>query len=171
MPGATMSWRDLSTPGYLVLFTTLVFWVVLRWFRGNIVLFWILASPGVILHELAHWMVAFVTLGPGFIQLWPRRMGSAWSLGRVPIHNPAWYNAAFIGLAPLLLIPLAYFVFRYGTPAALHWTNAWRVPVTAFLAAECLLECVPSWPDLRMASKQLIPGLILGAIAYFVWRK
>ncbi|MBU2784592.1 hypothetical protein HAP93_02230 [Acidithiobacillus ferriphilus] len=152
---------------YVTAALTLLLVALLRLFRGHVALFWLAALPGVILHELTHWMVAFVTLGrPGFIQLWPKKTGGGYSLGRVPIHNPTWYNAALIGFSPLLLIPLAYLVIRYGTPASVNLWNAWRIPVAALFAAECLLECVPSAMDMRIAARQLIPALVvLGLIA------
>lgn len=158
-------------PAYVLGAITLIWIGVLRLFRGRIVLFWLMALPGVILHELSHWMVAFVTLGrPGFPRFIPKKMGNVYALGRVPIHNPRWYNGGLIGLSPLLLIPLAYFIIRMGTPATITWLGLWRFLLAPWLAAECLLECLPSLPDLRLARLSIIPLAIIAAGLFLYYR-
>ncbi len=156
-----MSPLELSIP-----FT--LFWLaVLRLFRGHIVFFWFVAIPGVILHELAHWFVAFLTYGqPGFVSLIPKRVNGGYALGRVPIHNPRWFNAGLIGLAPLLLIPLAYFVLHYGLPSRLRWASGWQMLATPWIAAECLLECLPSRMDLQITLKSVFPAILLAGFLY-----
>ena len=140
---------------------------MLRLFRGHIVIFGFLALPGVILHELAHWSIAFLTLGqPGFISLIPKRVNGGYALGRVPIHNPRWFNAGLIGLAPLLLIPLAYFVLHFGLPSQLSWAGAWQMLATPWITAECLMECLPSRMDMHIALRSGIPALIIIGLLY-----
>jgi hypothetical protein len=115
-------------------------------------------------------MVAFITLGqPGFPRFIPKKMGNAYALGRVPIHNPRWFNGALIGLSPLLLMPLAYAVIVYGTPGRFSWLGGWQFILTPLIAAECLLECIPSRPDLRLVSLSAIPLGIVGVMAYLFW--
>ena len=161
----------MFSPGDLAGLLTIIWVLVLRLFRRNIVALWMVALPGVILHELAHWTIAFVTIGrPGFPRFLPKRMGNAWALGRVPIHHPRWYNGGLIGLAPLLLIPLAGLVLHDGIPNTFHWGAAWKFVVVPFVAAECLLECLPSPADWRLARMSAIPLLLLG-LAGFLWWK
>ena len=158
------------TPLELAGALTLIWVLILRLFRHNIVAFWLAALPGVILHEMSHWMMAFATFGrPGFPRFIPKKMGSAYALGRVPIHNPRWFNGALIGLSPLLLMPLAYAVIVYGTPERFSWLGSWRLILTPLIAAECLLECIPSRPDLRLVSLSAIPLGIVGVMAYLFW--
>ena len=158
------------TPLELAGALTLIWVLILRLLRRNIVAFWLAALPGVILHEMTHWMVAFATFGrPGFPRFIPKKMGNAYALGRVPIHNPRWFNGALIGLSPLLLMPLAYAVIVYGTPGRFSWLGGWQFILTPLIAAECLLECIPSRPDLRLVSLSAIPLGIVGVMAYLFW--
>ncbi len=68
-----------------------VLWVlILRLFRRHVVAFWLAALPGVILHEISHWMVAFITLGqPGFPRFIPKKMGNAYALAACRSITPA----------------------------------------------------------------------------------
>jgi hypothetical protein len=116
-------------------------------------------------------MVAFVTLGqPGFPRFIPKKMGNVYALGRVPIHNPRWYNGALIGLAPLLLILLAYCIIVYGTPLSFTWLGVWRFALIPFLAAECLVECIPSSADMRLTGKSAVPLGLAAVVAYIYWQ-
>jgi hypothetical protein len=106
----------------------------------------------------------------GVPSIHPQEMGNVYALGRVPIHNPRWYNGGLIGLSPLLLIPLAYFIIRMGTPATITWLGLWRFLLVPWLAAECLLECLPSLPDLRLARLSIIPLAIIAAGLFLYYR-
>lgn len=145
--------------------------LVLRRFRHRLLALWLVALPGVILHELAHWLMATITMGrpdpPGLL---PKRLSpGVWSLGRVPVRNIRWWNGAFIGLAPLLLAPLTFFILRYGIPSRYAWSSAWRFLPFPFLAAECLIECLPSPPDRRIALASLPFLLVAGWLAWLFW--
>jgi hypothetical protein len=69
----------------------------------------IFVLPGTFVHELLHLLVGMIMNGkPVTISLWPRRVGQGhWILGAVGFANLRWYNAMFIGLAPLLAILVA----------------------------------------------------------------
>jgi len=95
----------------------------------------------------------------------PRREGRGFVLGSVAFGNLRWYNAFFIGMAPLALLPLAYgiFLWRLGGNPDLSW------PETAvmYLLANLLFGSVPSWQDLRTAAKSPVGWLLLAGI--LVW--
>src|SRR5688572_29199551 len=77
-------------------------------------LFALLVLPGTTLHEVAHWLVAVLSNGrPHAPSVIPNFAGRRWTLGEVVIANPTWYNRAPIALAPLLLLPLAYFCYQW----------------------------------------------------------
>ena len=72
---------------------------------GSIKLYAVVTLPGTFLHELAHYVAAATLNGhPGNFNLVPN--GN--TLGSVTFR-PNWYNAATVGLAPLLLAPLTVF--------------------------------------------------------------
>lgn len=151
-------------PQTVILILTLADVVLLRGLRRYFALFWMAALPGVVLHELSHWTTALFTNGqPSFPRFWPQKIPGGYSMARVPILNPRWYNGVFIGLSPLLLIVIAFATIVYGSPQTWSWAQAWRVVIIPIIAAECLVECVPSPADWRIAGKSLWP--LLAAVA------
>lgn len=107
----------------------------------------VVALPGTAVHELAHFVVAFV-LGarPSFPSLIPVRTEGGWRLGEVRFR-PGRLRAMFVGLAPILLAPIA-----------LWWAMTMLVhvswPLYAFhvwIVAALLSACWPSKADWRLA--------------------
>jgi len=135
--------------------------------------FWLvslLALPGTFCHELCHWLVGTALNGqPLRFTVLPRREGRGYVLGSVALGNLRWYNAFFIGLAPLLLLPLAYglFLWRLGDRPQLGWPEAAMV----FLLANLLFAALPSWQDLRIAARSPIGWLLLAGGLAWGWRK
>ncbi|WP_133478905.1 hypothetical protein [Cognatilysobacter segetis] len=124
-----------------------------------------LALPGTLAHELAHYGVAWVLRGdPRLPTLWPERNAQGWRLGSVAFRAP-WWRAGPIALAPLMLLP-----------ASLAWI-AWLVAdargawlaLHAWIAGTLLSAALPSRTDLRIAAPSL---LVLGValVAYALWR-
>jgi hypothetical protein len=135
--------------------------------------FWLcslLALPGTVCHEACHWLVGKLLHGqPIHFTVIPRREGHGFVLGSVGFKNLRWYNAFFIGLAPLALLPLAYglLLWRLGANPVLGWSEAGMV----FLLANLVFAALPSWADLRIAAKSPIGWLLLaGALAWGWWR-
>ncbi len=131
--------------------------------------FWLvslLALPGTFCHELCHWLVGTLLNGqPLRFTVLPRREGRGYVLGSVALGNLRWYNAFFIGLAPLLLLPLAYglFLWRLGASPEFGWPEAGMV----FLLANLVFAALPSWQDLRIAARSPLGWLLLaGGLAW-----
>ena len=135
--------------------------------------FWLIslvALPGTLCHELCHWLVGTLLNGrPVRFTVIPRREGRGFVLGSVALANLRWYNAFFIGLAPLLLLAAAYGIFqwRLGGHPLLGWTEAGVV----FLLANLLFGAVPSGPDLRIAARSPIGWLLLAGLLGWGWRR
>lgn len=127
--------------------------------------FWLvslLALPGTFCHEVCHWVVGQVMNGqPVRFSVIPRREGRGYVLGSVHFANLRWYNAFFIGMAPLLMLPLAYglFLWRLGARPVLGWPEAAMV----YLLANLVFGSVPSWQDVRIAARSPIGWLLLAA--------
>jgi hypothetical protein len=119
--------------------------------------------PGTIVHEGAHWVAAFLLNGqPSSLSVWPKRLENGnWLLGSVSIRNLTWYNGVFIGLAPLgsfiLLLLLA--------PQYSNWSFSQRDIWYWVCSSPILLFCLPSWPDLKVVTKSLLPVLFLAIAA------
>lgn len=137
--------------------------------------------PGTLLHELAHLAVAFIIGGrPVGFTVIPRRtvaLGAdgtprrVWLLGAVTIANPSALAALPSALAPLLLLPVAWFLYRswfcWFPPDVLHTLMMYVAVVV------CSGSALPSGQDLRVAfSRPLGVALytLLGAGAWYAWR-
>lgn len=135
--------------------------------------FWLcalLALPGTVCHELSHWAVGRLLGGrPVRFTVIPRREGRGFTLGAVAFANLRWYNAFFIGLAPLLLLPAAWALFRWrlGGRLALGWPEL----ALGFLLANLVFAAVPSGQDLRIAARSPVAWLLLaGGLGWAGWR-
>jgi len=138
--------------------------------RRSLWLLSLAALPGTLCHELCHWGVGKVLGGrPTHFTVLPRREGRGYVLGSVGFSNLRWYNAPFVGLAPLLLLPLAYglLLWRLGARPGLGWSEAGMV----YLHANLLFAALPSGQDLRIAARSPLGWLLLAAgLAWGGWR-
>lgn len=114
--------------------------------------------PSTLLHELAHYLLAHVTGSrPTPIDLVPRRDGAEWVLGSVVFH-PKPLTAAFVALAPLLLLVPAWQIWQ--SLGAEPWDE---LVVKGLLFGWCLKGSPPSSADWVVAAKYPL-GLALTAL-------
>ncbi len=117
----------------------------------------LLALPGTLAHELAHYLVALLLMAkPQFPSLLPQRNEHGWRLGSVAFRA-GWLRSLPIALAPLALLPLA-----------LYWAATWMAPsaglayvAQAWIVAAFVSASLPSSADFRIA----LPALALFALA------
>ena len=111
-------------------------------------LFWILAWPGTVVHELMHLIVGTVTLGnPVSFNVFPEPpTDRGQCLGSVEFSNIGWWNALPVGIAPLLILP-----FAIGYAAKMHFEFTWWGWFTAWVVASIISQCWPSGSDWRIA--------------------
>ena len=133
--------------------------------------FWLcalLALPGTLCHEACHWLVGKVLNGqPVHFTVLPRQEGHGFVLGAVAFRHLCWYNAFFVGMAPLLLLPLAYglLLWRLGSQPTLGWPEA----AMLFLLANLVFAALPSWQDVRIAARSPIGWLLLAGALVWGW--
>lgn len=129
-------------------------------------LYAIIALPGTLAHELAHYLVALLLFAqPSFPSLIPQRTGRGWRMGSVAFRAGI-LRAVPIALAPIMLLPLALFwAVHWLAPAAdlMYWLHAWIVG--ALLSA-----CLPSTADFKLAIPALMVLAVLAALAWFFSR-
>ena len=104
------------------------------------------------MHEACHYIVGLLlNAKPVSVSLWPRRQGNSWILGSVGFTHITLWNAAFVGLAPLLMLPLAWGLFTYWMLAAYaaQWYISWLV--SGYFIACCLFGGWPSSTDIKVA--------------------
>ena len=115
--------------------------------------------PGTLAHEGAHWIVAFLLNGqPGSFSVWPKKLENGnWVLGSIAMQNLTWYNGIFIGLAPLVSFCLLLLV----APQYSTWDFSQRDLWYWVCTSPVLLLCLPSFQDLKVVLKSLLPVILL----------
>jgi len=129
----------------------------------------IFVLPGTFVHELLHLLVGLIlNAKPVSVSLMPRKVGPGrWILGAVGFSNIRWYNAVFVGVAPLLAIVVAMLF----APEANGWTLHRADILHWICTAPVLVMCWPSSTDLRIALKSWsLMGLAIGLIAWYLRR-
>ncbi len=117
----------------------------------------LLAMPGTLAHELAHYLVALALYAkPDFPSLVPQRTLHGWRLGSVTFRAGL-VRALPIALAPFALLPLAlWWAVTLMAPAAgaIYFVHGWIV-------AALVSASLPSSADFKIA----LPALAVIAIA------
>ena len=129
-------------------------------------LYWLFTLPGTFVHELAHWLVAFLTgARPGFPSLVPhKRDEGGWVLGSVTFR-PGWLSGGLVSLAPVYLMPpLALWVYRELSAASGMAVQGGG----GYLFAVLVLSCWPSRADLGIAFRYPMGSLLVLGVAYLV---
>lgn len=73
--------------------------------------------PGTILHELMHFLVGlFLNAKPCNFTILPRKGDGGYVMGSVGFTNITFYNAIPSSMAPLLLLPIGFYLNRYFLP-------------------------------------------------------
>lgn len=115
--------------------------------------FFLFYLSGTALHELAHYCAGLISNArPVSFSLVPRRTASnQWILGSVSFANIRWYNAALVGLAPLLIlaVPILVALVRLASAHIFSW---WDLLI-ACLLAPAYLSFLPSKSDWLIALK------------------
>ena len=124
-----------------------------------------LELPATAMHELSHWLVAFLTGSrPGFPSLWPKREGNHWVLGTVTF-SPGTWTAGGVALAPaLILMPVAYWGL-FVRPKELLVSEI----IAGLGYGYAAWGCVPSSTDFEIALKYplgttIIVGFVFGSL-------
>lgn len=141
-----------APPGLYYTATVAGLMVLLRLSRQLGAVFLLITFPVTLAHELTHLVLGYLTGGqPSGHRIIPRRSARGYILGSVTCNNVRWYNGLFIGLAPLLLLPLAFAVLVWRVrlqPQPALTEAAWSLSIAGLAVAS-----LPSMQDiLRGAS-------------------
>jgi hypothetical protein len=126
----------------------------------------LLTAPGTYLHELSHAIVGFLTgARPTRLSIVPNLKQNAegkiqGTFGVTEFANVNAFNGAFVGLAPLLLIPVGLSLIGLTT-----WESPLLKVLEAWLVASVLYDAKPSSMDLEIAKRFWYGPVILGAAA------
>lgn len=126
----------------------------------------LVALPGTSLHEFSHYLVALCLGGkPTFPSLLPTKTDKVWRLGEVRFR-PGYLRSMFVGMAPLLLAPLAWWwatTWLTGASWPLYALHAWIV-------AALMHACWPSKTDWKLALPALVVVIPLAAVVAWYFR-
>ncbi len=160
-------------------------------FTGSIdyavVAYFLLLLPGIVVHEAAHWVTAWVLgLKPGKFTIWPKRRGRMVGLGSVTALRGGPLRDSLVGMAPLIAgtILVAGMASAWFGGAELEqnlaggslarWFEAlaaaFRRPDSALWAYGIFVIAngmMPSAPD-REPLKPLLVYIALAALVYFL---
>ena len=140
-----------TTPAAPYLAAVVILMLLLIAARRLGALFLVTSFPVTVAHELTHLLAGLLSNGrPSQLRLLPRRSAHGYVLGSVTCSNVRWYNGLVIGLAPLLLLPVAVGLLLWRTRAGPGLTLA-ELP-WAYLIACLAHASLPSWQDLRVAA-------------------
>jgi len=125
----------------------------------------LLTLPATIMHELSHLTLSVITLGkPVKINLIPKKTKNGIIYGYVESSNINIWNAALIGLAPLILLILGViFLFKYLIPEK----NIFFIILDFYIVLMFIEGGIPSKEDLKIAIKSW-PLLFIGIILSFI---
>ena len=115
--------------------------------------------PGTILHETMHFIVGLLlNAKPCNFTLFPRRNENGYVMGSVGFTNITFYNAIPASMAPLMLLPIGFYLNRYFLPnMAPTFTNY----VLYVLLQTIIIEnALPSSADFKVARMYFL-GIIM----------
>ncbi|MBF0419473.1 MAG: hypothetical protein HQL78_04840 [Magnetococcales bacterium] len=125
---------------------------------------------GVVLHEVAHFIVAWLLGGrPTRFSVWPQRTVDGFLFGHVVCARMNTFNALPIGLAPLMLLPVAWMLDRQFFVHFPRTTGSYIIYL--FLLVIIIENALPSTADWRVVWKYPIGLVGWGGVLFaYLWQ-
>ena len=119
--------------------------------------------PGTILHEAMHFIVGLLlNAKPCNFTLFPRRNENGYVMGSVGFTNITFYNAIPSSMAPLMLLPIGFYLNRYFLP---NMTPTFTNYVLYVLLQTIIIEnALPSSADFKVARMYFLGIVMYAAI-------
>ena len=121
--------------------------------------------PGTLLHELMHFIVGwFLNAKPCNFTLIPRRgEDGSYVMGSVGFTNVTFYNAVPAALAPLLLLPIGFYINRYILPQI----EPSFANYTLYMLLQTIIieNAMPSSADFKVARMYFTGVVMYGVLA------
>ncbi len=148
----------------------ILFYVLLRSARASMWRVALLSLPGTAAHECAHFLVGLLLWArPKGFSVWPQADGRGWRLGSVSFSHIGVFNGAWVALAPLLLLPLAWLgLVHFLLPLWAQRQWGWWL-LAGYLTATALFAALPSWQDLKLGARSLLFYALGGAVVWLAW--
>lgn len=120
--------------------------------------------PGTVLHELMHFLVGLIlNAQPCNFTVFPKRdMMGNYVMGSVGFRNVTFYNAVPSALAPVLLLPIGFYIDRYILPIMPATLTNYILYV---LVQTIIIEnAIPSRTDFKVAGMYFSGVLLYGVL-------
>ena len=119
--------------------------------------------PGTFLHELMHYLVgSLLNARPVNFTIFPQRnLDGDYVMGSVGFSKITFYNAVPSAMAPLLLLPIAFYINRYALP--LMAPTFFNYILYVLLQTIIIENAIPSGADFKVAG-MFLRGLLLYAV-------
>ncbi|MBW5284101.1 hypothetical protein [Burkholderia gladioli] len=142
-------------------------WVMMRGLRSTGYVIAVIALPGTVLHELAHFLAGFcLRARPVSLSLFPRREGGTWTMGAVGFERLTLFNACFVAFAPLAVAIAAWWIFIAWVQPALLTGEYLSWFASTYVCACALFSCLPSWADVRAGAASAV---FYGIVGVALW--
>lgn len=155
-----------SNSTFFAIFFSAVIATIRAGAKTSIFKMWIIFLVGVFFHELMHFLAGVISFGfPYKLSIIPKKIKgkNGYMMGHVVNYNIKWYNVFIINMAPLALIPIAFYIYKYfffyvdeTVPNFIIWN---------FLIISLLFSSIPSSIDIKNifignAALNIFAGLI-----------
>ena len=127
---------------------------------------WATYFMGTLFHELAHLFASFITFGkPTWFSLIPKKSvdsktgKTSVTLGYVQSSNVHWWNTFFISMAPLVLLPIAFYVYQ--NFFSYFDETFWNVILFVFTIVSLLFSAIPSSVDFSNVFNRHLPANLI----------
>jgi len=146
--------------------------------KSNIFTAWIMYLIGTLFHELAHLLVSIITYGkPTWFSIFPSKQKNemnetvGYTLGYVSSNNLRWYNVFLVAMAPLLLLPLSYWIYLH----FFDYCDKSIITIVSyiFIIISLLFSSIPSGTDFKLVfnvksiQNLIVPVIIMFLLFYF----
>lgn len=124
--------------------------------------------PGTFLHELMHLLVGgALNAHPSNFTVFPRKQANGnYVMGSVSFDNITYYNAVPAAMAPLLLLPISFYLNRYWLPTMSPTTLNYLFYI--FVQTVIIENAIPSKTDFKVAGIYFSGVLMYSTLAVFV---
>lgn len=154
----------------LYLAPAIVLAVAFRYLAKRHPAFFLLYLTGTTIHEISHLVFGLLTgARPVSLSIFPRRAaGQQWILGSVRFTNIRWWNAMFVGLAPLSTLFMPFWVADWRTQNGLVF--GWPDLAISAVLAPMFISFWPSTADFKIARRSWPYMVVVGLCTWWAWR-
>lgn len=131
---------------------------------GNMWLCALVNLAGTFLHELMHFVVGWLLNAQpiNFVVLPKKSLLGGYVMGSVSFRNISFYNAFPTAMAPLLLLPLSYYLNRYMLPYIPY--SIWGYGLYILLQSIIIENAIPSGADIKIALSSWLGIALYGTL-------